>query len=208
MSLFLPILLFVVIAGLIFRIAVVQARKTRANVQALARQLGLTVTEKKILGLVARRELNGVVDGRSLRCWTYTTGSGKSQQHWCAVAVQPRSSGRLTFDIQRQDFGTKVMEFFGSKEITVGDPVFDAAWFVRTNEPDFLSAALVREIRGKFMAALAGGAKGSFALKDGAVCYAERGGFYSAPLTRRLEQQVPLLRDLADLAEVFAGTKT
>ena len=100
------------------------------------------------------------------------------------------------------------MEFFGSKEITVGDPVFDAAWFVRTNEPDFLSAALVREIRGKFMAALAGGAKGSFALKDGAVCYAERGGFYSAPLTRRLEQQVPLLRDLADLAEVFAGTKT
>lgn len=208
MNVVIAVCLAAMIVGLIFRTAMVQARKTQANVQALAQQLGLTVTEKKILGLVASRELKGVIDGRSLRCWNYTTGSGKSQQSWCAISVQPRSAGGLTFDIQRQDFGTKVMEFFGSKEITVGDPAFDAAWFVRTNEPEFLSAALVPEIRGKFMAALAGGAKGSYVLKDGAVRYAERGGFYSEPITRRLAQQVPLLRDLADLAEVFAGTKT
>ncbi len=203
-----PLIVFVVIAGWATRSALVQLRRAEANVRAMAQRLGLAVTERKILGYSADWELNGVVDGRAVRCWTYTTGSGKSRQSWCAVSVQPRVTGPLSFELQRQDLGTKLMEFFGTKEITVGDPAFDAAWFVRTNEPDFLRAALVPAIRAKFMAALAGGAKGHYTLKEGVVRYAERGGFYAEPLTARLEQQVPLLLDLADLAEVAAASKT
>lgn len=203
-----PLVVFVVIAGWATRSALAQLRRTEVNVRALAQRLGLTVTERKILGYSADWELNGVVDRRMVRCWTYTTGSGKSRQSWCAVSVQPRATGPLSFELQRQDLGTKLMEFFGTKEITVGDPAFDAAWFVRTNEPDFLRAALVPAIRAKFMGALASGAKGHYTLKEGAVRYAERGGFYAEPLVARLEQQVPLLLDLADLAEVAAANKT
>ena len=201
------LLLFAGIAGAMFWFIAQQARKARANVQGIAERLGLVLTEKKSLGMTTGFELNGPVAGRDLRFWTYTTGSGKNSTTWCAVSVSVRATGRLAFELRRQGFTTKVMALFGAKEISVGDAAFDAAWFVQTNEPDFLRAALGPEIRAKLMPARADGATGSFKLEAGAVRYAEQGSFSDARQSDRLEQKVPLLQDLADLAEVFAEQK-
>jgi hypothetical protein len=110
----------------------------------------------------------------------------------------------LQFDLTRQNFGSKIMEFFGVKEIQVGDAAFDAAWFVRTNQPEYFAAALVPAIRAKLMAEVGDRrSTGSYKLENGVVRYTELGGL-SAVAVERFATKLPILQDLADVAEVSA----
>lgn len=193
-----------IIAFLVW-LAVRQQRRGRANLAALAQRRGLhIVSDKRAFGFDDPRA-EGVQDGRAVRVWTFQTGSGKSRQTWLAAAVQPRQAGELAFDLQPQGLMAKLSELFGAKEIQVGDPRFDDAWFVRTNAPQVFGAALVPEIREKLMAARAAGAKGHFQLEQGWVRYVEPGHLSSDEAVRRLERVFPVLSDLADAAEVCAS---
>ncbi|MBI2497546.1 MAG: hypothetical protein HYV75_06395, partial [Opitutae bacterium] len=99
---------------------------------------------------------------------------------------------------------SKLMELFGVREIQVGDPAFDAAWFVRTNQPEYLAAALVPAIRAKFMAETGDPRNtGTYKLENGVVRYTEMGGLSPAAV-ERFAAKLPLLQDLADVAEVSA----
>ncbi len=191
---------------LVIWLAKEHARKTREMLHAFAQRAGLRIQEQTVLGFTSVQSLEGEQAGRAVRYWTYSTGSGKSRTTWVAVAVRPRAEGGLQFDLTRQSFGSKIMEMFGVKEIKVGDPVFDAAWFVRTNQPDFLAAALVPSIRARLMAEPAGRWGARYKLENGLVQYVEQGHLSSAEVLARLERQLPLLHELADVAEVFAGT--
>jgi len=184
-----------------------QQKKALANLAALAGRLGLNVSGgQSTFGPGPAAE--GTQQGRQVRFWSYTTGSGKSRQHWVAAGVRPRADGGLNFELQPQGFGTKFMELFGVKEIQVGDQRFDDAWFVQTNQPEFLAAALVPEIREKLMQTVGPKARpGSYKLEAGVVRYAELGSFSDAALVARLESRLPLLHDLADVGEVFASTQ-
>ncbi len=183
----------------------VHARKTREMLHAFAQRAGLRIQEQTILGYTSVQSLEGEQAGRTVRYWTYATGSGKSRTTWVAVAVRPRAEAGLQFDLTRQNFGSKIMEMFGVKEIKVGDPAFDAAWFVLTNQPDFLAAALVPSIRARLMAEPPGHWGARYKLENGLVQYVEQGHLSSAEVLARLERQLPLLHELADVAEVFAG---
>lgn len=201
-----PIFVFLIIAavvGVIWWAVVVGGRRTQANLSAVANRLGLQLEIRRWMNLVIGGSLHGTVQGRRVRFWSYTTGSGKSQTTWAAVGVIPRQDGGLEFKLSRQGLATKVMELFGSKEVTVGDRAFDEAWFVQTNRPDYLAAALVPEIREKLMAAHRAGGGGSFRLDGGGeVVYVEQGSLSSAKVIARLEGVLPVLQDLADVAEV------
>jgi hypothetical protein len=204
----LPLLVVLVVLGIVAGIiwlAWTQVKQARANLQALAGRLGLAYLPEPAWG--GAGQVTGQLDGRAVRFWNYTTGSGKSRQTWCAVGVRPRQDGGLSIELQRQNFGTKVMTWFGAKEIQVGDPAFDAAWFVQTNQPEFLAAALVPEIREKFMTQPALAWEGGYKLAEGEVRFAVRGTFAQAKLVTDLEARLPLLRDLADVAEVFAAER-
>lgn len=204
-----PVLLVVpaliALIGLVIWAAKEHARKTREMLHAFAQRAGLRIQEQTILGYTSVESLEGEQAGRLIRYWTFTTGSGKSRTTWVAVAVRPRAEGGLQFDLTRQNFGSKIMEMFGVREIKVGDPAFDTAWFVRTNQPDFLAAALVPSIRGRLMAGPADGWGARYKLENGLVQYVEQGNLWSAEVLTRLERQLPLLHELADAAEVFAG---
>jgi hypothetical protein len=205
---FVNLLMLAAIVWGFYRLIVFAAGKlqaaTQANVQALAQRLGLAVTDKKLLGRDCDWELTGTLSGRPLRYWQYSAGRGEDRHSMVAVSIQQRSAGRLTFVMQRAVSGGlgKIAGMFGAKDMTTGDEVFDAAWWVQTNQPEFLKAALVPEIRTKLIATVAGGAAGSFRLSDGVVSYEERGNFSLGISRVPLEQQVPLLQDLADLADV------
>jgi hypothetical protein len=199
---------FAAAIGLVFLVALTQARRTVANLAAVAARLGLRLHERRILGFVTGAGLEGTVQGRAVRFWSYTTGSGKSQKTWAAAGVRPRQDGGLTFRLSRQGLGTKLQELLGAKEITVGDRLFDAAWFVQTNRPADLAAALLPEIREKLMAAHRSGHRtGGFRLEQGEVVYAEQGGLHDAGRVARLEALLPVLMDLADVAEVSAEAR-
>jgi hypothetical protein len=186
--------------GLVFWLTLRAHRKARENLQEMARALEWEFhaprrwTELPVV--------TGARRGKPVKVFSYTTGSGKQRQTWAALVVAPASPTRLTFALSRQGFGARLQEVFGAKEIVVGDPAFDAAWFIQTNDPDFFRAALIPELRARLQAARAEGAKGRFELKDGVVGYVEEGSFYSPARCRRYAKMVDLLCDLADVAEV------
>jgi hypothetical protein len=203
----LAVLGFCAFFGLVIWIGRVQQKKALANLQALGGRLGLSVSGgQSVFG--PGPAADGTQQGRQVRFWSYTTGSGKSRRNWVAAGVRPRADGGLSFELQPQGLGTKFMELFGVKEIQVGEKRFDDAWFVQTNQPEFLAAALVPEMREKLMQTIGPRTRpGSYKLEAGLVRYAEEGQFSDAELVTRLETRLPLLHDLADVAEVFAGTQ-
>lgn len=182
-------------------------KKTLANLQALAGRLGLQLTTPP-RALSGGGVVSGVQQDRAVRFWTYSTGSGKSRRTWVAVGVRPRAAGGLQFEIQPQNLATKVMEWFGAKEIQVGDPAFDQAWFVQTDQPEFLAAALVPEIREKLTVPNGAGWSGSYKLTEGEVRFALQNNFASEKAIMQLEARLPVLHDLADVAEVFAAERS
>lgn len=189
---------------LIIWLARIERKKTVARLGELAARQKLELVMPDQGSWFAPPTVAGRQGGRRVRFWSFTTGSGKSQRHWVAAGVEPRRAGTFTFRLEPQGFGTKLAEWFGAKEITVGDARFDAEWFVRTTAPEVFGAALVPEIRAKLMAARERGAEGDFKLEQGWVCYAEQGRLSSEAALRKLESLLPVLHDLADVAEVCA----
>lgn len=204
-GLFIVPVIVVVVFVLVIWAARVQARKTRDRLQAFAQRAGLRSTERSTLGFASVESLDGEQSGRAIRYWTYATGSGQSRTTWVAVSVRPRAETGLKFNLTRQNFGSKLLELFGAKEIQVGDPAFDQAWFVRTNQPEFFAAALVPQIRARLMAEPAGRWSAGYKLEQNGVEYIEQGSFSDSEVLERLERQLPLLHELADVAEVAAG---
>lgn len=182
-------------------------KRAGENLAALAARLGLELKIVKHPFGLQQASVEGRLQGKAVRFWSYTTGSGKSQRRWIAVGAQPRQCGSLSFRIEPQGVGTRVAEFFGAKEIQVGDRRFDDAWFVRTNAPEVFGAALLPELREKLLAARTAGAKGSYRLDEGWVLYAEEGSFAKPEAAQRLESLAPVLLDLADVVEFCAGQR-
>lgn len=188
-------------------LAAKSAQKTRIRIEQLAANLGLTVEPARVtLGIFHHApKVTGLRRGKKMEIFSYTTGSGKSRTHWAAIAATPRADGGLTFSITRQGFGSKIAELFGSREIQVGNPAFDSAWFIQTNRPDFFSAALLPELQAKITAATQNASRGAtFKLEHGRVVYAEIGSFYDQARCARFENAADVVCDLADVAEVNA----
>lgn len=191
---------FLIFLGVILRAAASVSRKSQTNLKRLAERLRLTALETKpVLGFYPNPEATGELRGKPVRLYNYSTGSGKSRTTWSAVEVNPGADGGLTFLITREGFGTTLQRAFGMKEIEVGDHTFDQEWFIRTNQPDFLAAALIPEVREKMH-----GFPGRWQLEAGLVKYVEQGVFSDDQRCERFAKAAETACDLADIAEVFA----
>jgi hypothetical protein len=192
-----------VIAGLL-TLSFVQVGRSRKNLEALGAKLGLKpVTTGRVF---KKTRLTGQLRGRPAEIFSYTTGSGKSQQNWAAVAVQVKSTGGLTFSLKRRmtlfDF---IARLFRKNEVGVGDTDFDKNWVLTTNQPDFICAALLPEMREKIQRSVkAGRFSGHYALALYKVSYAEQGSFSTREVCERIESVVDGVCDLADMVEVGA----
>ncbi len=192
----------------LLKLAAAQSRKAHENFTELAHRLGLTPSPARpTFGCFwPRGQAEGLLRGKPAELYGYTTGSGKSRIAWSALSIQPHAHGGLTFSLTPQGVGSKFAQLFGTREITVGDPSFDKAWFIRTNQPEFFAAALL-ELRARLTAALQNRPRPrQYSLKlDGPrVVYVEAGDFNSPALRERFTHIAEVLCDLADVAEVFA----
>ncbi|HTQ30461.1 MAG TPA: hypothetical protein VMI53_04570 [Opitutaceae bacterium] len=199
---FIPLLIVPLIAGLVIWATLVQKQRTAANLQKLAVRLGLEFLPAG--GWLGRPSIVGPMRGKAVQIFNYTTGSGKSRTTWSAMKAQLAAPSQLSFTLRKQGFATRIIELFGAHEITVGDAEFDKAWFVQTNQPGFMRAALIPEMRAKLMAALHAGLPGAFELNGRDVKYAEVGTFADAKRIERFAALGEVLCDLADVAEVAA----
>ncbi|HEV8072925.1 MAG TPA: hypothetical protein VGP21_02245 [Opitutaceae bacterium] len=195
-------LVILAVVGLAIWAGRVQKQRTTANLQKLAAQLSLEFVPAA--GWTGRPSVTGTLRGKKTDFFSYVTSTGKSSTAWAAVTVQVAAAGGLTFSLEKRGFVTKIEKLFGAHEAVVDDAAFAKAWFVQTNQPDFMSAALIPELRAKLMAARQAGANGNFGLKSGQVKYAEVGGFADAKLSERLAALADVMCDLADVAEVAA----
>jgi hypothetical protein len=208
---FLMIGFFVICAGFILWAAARANRQAGENLDRLAATLGLQreIKAPGLGGFHPALKISGQVRGKRIEVFPFSTGSGKSRVQWSAISATPLAEGGLTFELRPQGLDTKLMEMFGSREIQVGDPAFDRAWFIQTNQPDFLRAALVPELREKIGAlAREAGVRGAqLQLEHGVVRYAEHGSLSDSRRCDRLGRALDAVCDLADVAEVFAGQK-
>jgi hypothetical protein len=198
-----PFLFFAVIAAVFFSIARKHFAKLRKEFPEWAAGLGWTAQPMK--SWTTTPEAHGDYAGRRGRAYIYTTGSGKSRQSWSAIELLAAGTPRLELVFKRQGFGTKIEGWFGAKEVEVGDAAFDAKWFIQTNRPDFVRAALLPEVRARIEELGArGGRQMRLDFKAGRATYAEQGHFQAAT-RERLAAALPVLADMAALAEVEVG---
>jgi len=179
------------------------ARRTQKTMRELAGRLGLPIVQSEpVLGFVAQSpSVEGLRRGKYVRLYTYSTGSGKSRTTWAAVSARTRGR-RLSFSLESQGVGSKIKEMFGIKEITVGDRLFDEAWFIRAEPAEFFRIALIPELRERLMAGRRAGLTGVFRCEQGEVRYAEVGGFADQGKVERYLLAADLCCDLADVADV------
>lgn len=150
-------------------------------------------------------EASGMYAGRRGRMFSYATGAGKSRTTWAAVELLVGPSSGLELELTRQHLGSKVAEWLGAREIKVGDAAFDERWFIKTNRVDYMTAALLPEFRLRIdELAARGGRSMKLEIKAGRAIYSEQ-GFFSAPVRSRMVAALPVLADLATLAEVEAA---
>jgi len=193
--------IFALVVGVLC--AMSAARKTRQTMRTLAERLGLSIVQPEpVLGFIAQSPtVEGLRRGKYLRIHTFSTGSGKSRKTWAAVSARTRGRS-LAFTLESQGIGSKIKEMFGVKEITVGDRLFDEAWFVRAEPAEFFRIALIPELRERLMAGRTAGLKGVFRCEQGEVRYAEVGGFADPGKVERYLLAADLCCDLADVADV------
>ncbi len=203
--LFLPVPVFVIIAG--------RKKKSGEAIQLekLAGELGLPVLGGEpflprvpVLKFLKKPLfLEGEFRGRRFKVYHYTAGSGDSQTRYAAVRAGVSNPKGLVFQFSREGFFSKIGKTFGMRDIQVGDPVFDEKFVVKSNDPEFIAAALLAEMKEKFYKARELKARGVIKLDKDEIRYNEVGSIGSDETRRRFALIAGLLADLAEAAEVY-----
>ena len=203
-------LLFVVFGAFVTGGAVLlarrQAQRARANLAAVASELGLQLVEKPpVLGFLRQTPtVSGPHRGRAIAFHTYTTGSGKQRQTWQALAVSCDNPHGLFLQLGTQNFLSVIAEKLGSQDVKVGEPTFDERFVLKTNDAEFLRAALLPEIRQGLLAGWSARASGAHVkLAGGQLLYAELGSFTDPAGVARMRTLLEPLLALAALPEVY-----
>lgn len=199
----LPLFLAFVVLAVILGLR--QQRQARAQMAALAERFHLELRQPPAAGLGLRSPpiVEGTHRNRTVRFFTYTTSSGKSQTHWCAVAAAAAGAGSFTLDLFPQNFLTHIGVALGMQDIQVGDPAFDPLFVVKSNDAAYTEAALLPEIRARLVTERGRGALGHVSVKGGEVRYAEMGSFSRDVQVARLADMLEVVCDLAEVAEVY-----
>lgn len=206
---------FLALVGWIVWAAIAANRRIQENLRNLATQLGMEFVPAP--RRLDQPRLTGKLRGRKADIFSYVTGSGKSSTAYVAMTVEVAMPDKLSCTLNKRSFGTRMAEriatkmaerFFteiaeslGVQEITIGDAEFDQAWVTWTNQPEFMRAALLPELRAKLVVAQRAGATGTFEINGGLVKYKEIGYFSE---TEKCERFVKLVDMVGDLAEVIA----
>lgn len=184
-----------------------QQRRARAQLAGLAARFGLELRRQPAkLGFEPPPTVEGRHRNRTVRFFNYSTGTGKSRTTWSAVAAAVGGTGGFTLELSPKNFVTRIATTFGMQDIRVGDPAFDPAFVVKSNDPAYAVAALLPEIRARLLAERRNGAAGHLTVKAGEVRYAEVGFFDQEARVARLADMLGVACDLAEVAEVYQKT--
>lgn len=184
-----------------------QRKKARENLARLAERLGLQVhapAKRGIFG-TSPTSLSGTFRGRAIRVFSYSTGSGKNRTLWCAVAAPVNNPSGLKLRISKENAFTVVGRKFGIDDVATGDEAFDREFYVKSNQPDFIRAALIPEIRQRLADVWKTKSRGLFSVDETEVRYAETGNFSKAAVCERIPLVAEAVCDLGEVVETFSA---
>ncbi|WP_442889960.1 hypothetical protein [Congregicoccus parvus] len=178
-------------------------KRTHVNLLELANRLGLTPEGLELGSVfrVSRPELRGSYRGRRIRVFSYTTGSGKNRTQWCAIATEVANRTGMSLRISRENFFTRAGRRFGIDDVQIGDANFDRDFYVKSDRPEYLRAAMIPEIRHRLQQVWVSGTSGSLSVEGAELRYAEIGSFSDASKCRRLADFADSVCDLGDVIE-------
>lgn len=182
-----------------------QQRTIRARLEEMAAHLGLELRDTKQRLNWLPPELAGTRHGRRLRIYCFKTGSGKSQQFWCAIGADLRNPAGHTLELAREGWLARVGKTLGLQDLTVGDDTFDRRFVVRAGDPSVLTA-LLPEWRTRLLEVFADrDVNGRFELKGHQLTYVESGFFTSRARATRFPILADLTLELADALEALGS---
>lgn len=197
-----PFLIFLLVLGIMFAVARQQMKKAKANMAALSAQLGLELVGAS--GWVKLGRLQGQFAGRTMEVFNHSTGSGKNRRSWAAVSVPVNAPASLVFTISRRiPLLDAIAKRFRKNEVATNDLPFDKDWALTSNQPDIILAALLPELRQKFVRVA--GEKlytGQLKLSEGKLQYEEEGSIGNTGTATRLGEMAPVLCEIADAVEI------
>jgi hypothetical protein len=119
------------------------------------------------------------------------------------VSAAIGSATGFTLELAPENLLSRIGIALGMQDIKVGDPEFDRAFVVRSNDAAYAAAALLPEIRARLLSERKQGARGHLTVKAGEARYTEVGAFADAARADRLAGILEVLCDLAEVAEVY-----
>jgi len=120
-----------------------QHRKTSATWGAVAQRLGLQLEPGSIF---SSPKLSGSLNGIPLRVDSFSRRHGNQSTTYTRYQVRYPSAG-FDFMLKREGGLAKIGHFFGIRDIEVGDPGFDDAFKIQTNDPARLRQLLTPSVR-------------------------------------------------------------
>jgi hypothetical protein len=154
-------------------------------------------------GFEAPPTVEGRYHDRPVRFFNFATGSGKSQTTWSAVSATIGDTSDFTLELASANFLSRIVIARSLPDIKVGDPEFDRAFVVRSNDAAHATAALLPEIRAHLLRERELGALGHLTVKGGVVRDAEVGAFDNAARVDRLAGMLEVICDLAKAVEIY-----
>jgi len=83
--------------------------------------------------------------------FNYTTGSRKNRIYWERRVGHIGNDNGFTLELAPENFLTRIVTHSGMQDITIGDPVFDRSFLIRSNKRGLSAAALLPEIRARLL---------------------------------------------------------
>jgi hypothetical protein len=162
---------FLIIVLVIVLIGVVAGRYSKAVAAAwteAASRLGLDYQQRGF----ARPRLEGVIDGMRVAVDVRVQRSGNNSQNFTRYRVWAPTRG-FAFRLSRQTGLSKIGKLFGAQDVELGDPGFDDAFVVKTDDEPQLRNVLDSRLMGLLVRTEA--AYPGTVFKDGLVSYRKRG---------------------------------
>lgn len=199
-------ILLTIVFGFAFVAAAKRLRRSRENLRKLAEQLRIQYDNGSESVLSGKPpSAAGEFHGRQIRVYPYVTGTGRTRVEWCAVSAALRNPAGLTLRISKENVLTRAGHTIGIDDVEVGDPAFDKRFYVKSDKPGLVRAALIPELREQIAAAWDAGARGTLSIDATEVKYAETGAFHQQKRCERFPRLAKLVCDIAEAGEACQG---
>ncbi|PTY02114.1 hypothetical protein DB347_24645 [Opitutaceae bacterium EW11] len=199
--------IFAIFVACVVGLAMWSARKTRESLVRLAAELGFQFCEgPAVLGIFrSAPTVEGNIGRRAVKFYQYSVGSGKRRRTFSAMSVSCTNPHGLTVRLCAQNLLTEIAEKFGLQDLQVGEPVFDKKFVVQTNDPAYLRAALLPEMREALMAKWPRELPAAtLKIEGNSIVFSDAGSFSEQRLITAMKTLLGELPTLAALPEVYA----